>query len=113
MGRGRGRKDGVEMASLFLGPPSPAITSGTLEKARHALKGGKERGGHSPCPAAKGGWLGDVGLPPAHVVTRAPRRMPEKHGCPHFHLGIQTVAEDSGIKLQAEGMLSCHKTRMH
>ena len=75
MGRGRGRKDGVETASLVLGPPSPAIILGTLEKARQALKGG---------------WVGDVGLPPAHVITQAPRRMPEKHGCPHFHLSIQT-----------------------
>ena len=100
MGRGRGRKDGVETASLVLGPPSPAIVSGTLGKARHALKGGRERGGHSPCPAAKGGWVGDGGLPSAQVVTRAPRRMPGKHRCPHFHLGIQTVAEDLGLNLR-------------
>lgn len=57
MGRGRGRKDGVEMNLWTPAPPSPAIAPGTLEKAGRALQDKSKEESTAPAlQLREGGW---------------------------------------------------------
>lgn len=114
----RGRKDSAES---HVKPPAVPFSSRhgkDLGEGRghvHPGTGNKEEG-MAPCPAAMGrrGGRRDLATGTTWMVTaRTASGMPQEHGCPHFSLSIQTATQDSGIKLQGEGVLSCCKAWMY
>lgn len=114
----RGRKDSAES---HVKPPAVPFSSrhgkdlGEGREHIHPGTGNKEEG-MAPCPAAMGrrGGRRDLATGTTWMVTaRTASGMPQEHGCPHFSLSIQTATQDSGIKLQGEGVLSCCKAWMY
>lgn len=82
---------------------SPHIGDPGEGKACSQGSGRKEEGIAPALQSRESGWM-------MRAITTCPwshghqEECPGKHGCPHFHLGIQTLAEALGIKLQAESV---------